>query len=240
MSSQVRLGSADVRAVLVAAGELGDCAAERSDVLALLEVVQRLVPCVAACWSRLEFDPTHPKGRTSLGYACTRAEDSSLDEAFDAHYAEHPLCGPGVPLGVSMSDLLTTLQWHRSGLYRDCFRLDGIEHEVSVALSHTAMQRHVLLLDRGPGRDFDDRDKLVLHLLRPHLDAAFRRFVASPVLTPREREILRLVREGCGNREIAAELDMSPATVRTHLANVFSRLGVHTRTAAVAVAGDLI
>jgi len=241
MSSQVRLGSADLRAVFIAAGELGDCASARLDVLGLLHAVRRLVPCLAVCWSRLQFDPAHPNSRVQLDYACTVMEDPSLDEAFEAHYAEHPICcRRDLPPVVSISDVLTPLQWHRTGYYRDCFRPSGFEHEVRVELSHPAMQTHVVLLDREPGRGFDDRDKLVLRLLRPHLDAAFRRFVAAPVLTPKEREILRLVREGNSNREIAAELHISPATVRTHLANVFTRLGVHSRTAAVAVAGDLV
>jgi DNA-binding CsgD family transcriptional regulator len=53
-------------------------------------------------------------------------------------------------------------------------------------------------------------------------------------LTTREREILDLVGEGKTNAEIAAQLWLSPGTVRRHLENVFAKLGVHTRTAAVA------
>jgi DNA-binding CsgD family transcriptional regulator len=55
-----------------------------------------------------------------------------------------------------------------------------------------------------------------------------------PRLTPREREILDLVAEGKTNAEIAERLWVSPGTVRSHLENVFAKLGVHTRTAAVA------
>jgi DNA-binding CsgD family transcriptional regulator len=55
-----------------------------------------------------------------------------------------------------------------------------------------------------------------------------------PRLTPREREILDLVAEGRTNPEIAERLWVSPLTVRTHLENVYAKLGVHTRTAAVA------
>ena len=53
-------------------------------------------------------------------------------------------------------------------------------------------------------------------------------------LTAREREILVLVMGGYRNREIAEILWITPATVRKHLENVFAKLGVHTRTAAVA------
>src|SRR5262249_49031914 len=53
-------------------------------------------------------------------------------------------------------------------------------------------------------------------------------------LTAREQEILDLVAEGRTNAEIAAALWISPGTVRRHLENTYAKLGVHTRTAAVA------
>jgi DNA-binding NarL/FixJ family response regulator len=55
-----------------------------------------------------------------------------------------------------------------------------------------------------------------------------------PRLTAREREILDLVAEGRTNAEIAERLWLSLGTVRKHLNNVYSKLGVHTRTAAAA------
>ena len=56
----------------------------------------------------------------------------------------------------------------------------------------------------------------------------------GPRLTPRESEILELVGEGMTNAEVAKTLWLSPGTVRRHLENAFEKLGVHTRTAAVA------
>jgi DNA-binding CsgD family transcriptional regulator len=61
-------------------------------------------------------------------------------------------------------------------------------------------------------------------------------------LTDREREILALVANGGTYRDIAAALDISIYTVKTHLQGVFRRLHVHTRTHAVVEAlrsGDL-
>jgi DNA-binding CsgD family transcriptional regulator len=58
---------------------------------------------------------------------------------------------------------------------------------------------------------------------------------SMPRLTEREREILDLVAEGGANAEIAERLWLSLGTVRKHLNNVYSKLGVHTRTAAAAV-----
>lgn len=57
-------------------------------------------------------------------------------------------------------------------------------------------------------------------------------------LTPREIEILHLLARGVGNAEIARELFISQATVKTHLGHIYAKLGVDTRTAAVNVATE--
>lgn len=55
-------------------------------------------------------------------------------------------------------------------------------------------------------------------------------------LSPREVEILQLVARGLSNHQISTELYLSPATVKSHLAHVYTKLGVGSRTAAVAAA----
>jgi DNA-binding CsgD family transcriptional regulator len=62
--------------------------------------------------------------------------------------------------------------------------------------------------------------------------------VSDGVLTQREHQVVLLVAEGLTNAEIAQKLWISPGTVRRHLENVFAKLGVHTRTAAVARVRD--
>jgi len=56
-------------------------------------------------------------------------------------------------------------------------------------------------------------------------------------LTPREREVLGLVREGMASKEIARKLGISSATVRCHVQNVLTKLGVYSRLQAAALAG---
>lgn len=51
-------------------------------------------------------------------------------------------------------------------------------------------------------------------------------------LTRREEEVLRLVAEGLGNKQIARKLGISEKTVKTHLTNLFQRIGVSDRTQA--------
>ena len=86
----------------------------------------------------------------------------------------------------------------------------------------------------------------VLEALRPYLGARHALWAArhGPVveppaagpdpLTAREREIVALLRAGLTNAEIALRLSIAPGTVRRHLENVYGKLGVHTRTAALA------
>ena len=55
-------------------------------------------------------------------------------------------------------------------------------------------------------------------------------------LTPREMATLRLLADGRANKEIASALDISERTVKTHLAHLFEKLGVTSRTEAIKVA----
>ena len=59
---------------------------------------------------------------------------------------------------------------------------------------------------------------------------------AAHGLSPREREVLGLVASGATNREIAAALYLSEKTVARHLSNIFTKLGVSSRSAATAYA----
>lgn len=69
----------------------------------------------------------------------------------------------------------------------------------------------------------------------PPIPAA-RRFPKAEdnILSPREMEVLRLMAEGLSSREIGERLFISPRTATTHVANIFSKLGVESRASAVA------
>ncbi len=69
--------------------------------------------------------------------------------------------------------------------------------------------------------------ELILHAQEPRL---------GDDLTPREREVLALMVEGCSNPEIAEKLCISRSTARAHVSNILSKLGVAKRAEAVSVA----
>jgi DNA-binding CsgD family transcriptional regulator len=145
-----------------------------------------------------------------------------------------------VPL--KLSDFLTRVELRRNPFYNEFLRPRGIEFQMKVWLPAPPEVVRAFFFQRNAGRpDLDERDRAVLTLLRPHLGSIRERWERRhrpPLLTAREINVLELVAEGLTNAEVGARLVISPTTVRTHLENVFDKLGVHTRTAAVAWLND--
>jgi DNA-binding CsgD family transcriptional regulator len=174
------------------------------------------------------------------------SEDS--DRAYWQHYRDSQFDSYPIHTGdlrgvIKISDFYSARQWHSTVMYTDFDRLMGIEHCLMLCLPEAPPRtagpgRHVrLTLDRRSGPDFSERDRAVLTLLRPHLHQAYldaeRRRHPVPRITPRQRELLRLVAAGHTNTQIARHLGISEGTVRTHLENIYERLRVSSRTAAV-------
>lgn len=63
--------------------------------------------------------------------------------------------------------------------------------------------------------------------------------VVAERLTTRQRQVLELLSEGLTVRQAASRLGLAPKTVETHVANLYARLGVRTRTQAVSMAATL-
>jgi DNA-binding CsgD family transcriptional regulator len=195
-----------------------------------------------------------PERRTVLSFAEIDADwciglrqywTDELDEVCRLH-VEREEAVPPVPayLGrpVRLSDVLTRRDQRRRELWASVERVMGTE-DVAVlwlpAPDEGLFRRISFGSERRGG--ISDRDVLLLGLLAPHLAQLYRRAAVRRAtaawpggLTPREREVLRLVAQGRTNREVARSLWISPATVRRHLENAFEKLGVRTRAGAVA------
>jgi len=134
-------------------------------------------------------------------------------------------------------DFYSARQWHSTAMYCEHFRPWGYEHEITLCLPAGHLRPVRLIFWRGPGPDFSERDRALLALLRPHLHQAYldaepRRHPVPP-LTPRHWDLLKLVAAGHTNAQIARRLGISEGTVGTHLENIYTRLNVSSRTAAV-------
>jgi DNA-binding NarL/FixJ family response regulator len=81
----------------------------------------------------------------------------------------------------------------------------------------------------------EDGTYLPSELMEPLIAGVTGRAGPTGKLSPRERQVLQLVADGYENKQIAAELELSEATVKTYLRGVFERLEVSSRAEAVAV-----
>jgi DNA-binding NarL/FixJ family response regulator len=128
-------------------------------------------------------------------------------------------------------------------MYSDVYRPQGLDQGLQLCLPESPGptlgpgRTARLIFARGPGPDFSERDRALLVLLRPHLHQAYLDAERSrhpiPQLTPRQKDLLHLVAAGHTNSQVARRLGLSEGTVRTHLENIYIRLHVSSRTAAV-------
>jgi DNA-binding CsgD family transcriptional regulator len=174
--------------------------------------------------------------------------DESLELAHWLHYWDSQPCSYPDRTGdlrsvLTIADFYSDRQWRSTGMCADVYQPQGIRYELQLCLPEApgparGPGRTVrLYLFRSTGPDFSERDRALLTLIRPHLhqaylDAERRRAQASP-LTARQTGLLRLVADGHTNAQVARRLGLSEGTVRTHLENIYGRLQVTSRTAAV-------
>lgn len=149
-----------------------------------------------------------------------------------------------------LSDVVAWRRYRESPIYREYFAANGVGYMLDLGLpASRGWQRTLLFCKATNERDFSESDRDVLEMLRPHLRArearaALQRRLLDEALadgdssdpdaslTLREREIVFLAAQGKTNAHIAAELWITPGTVKKHLENVYVKLGVSNRAAA--------
>lgn len=158
----------------------------------------------------------------------------------------------------TVSDFLTRAEWHRTDLYAEGFgqveQEDGMvldmdlrkDCRLSLITSRsrrgfTAAERGMMGLLEGHVRQVFDRLRLQDRLARSLVvsEPAESNKHNSPTLFPistREREVLKWLGEGKSNAEIAFLLEISKGTVKKHLENIYTKLGVENRHAAALLA----
>jgi DNA-binding CsgD family transcriptional regulator len=160
------------------------------------------------------------------------AEDRA---AFDRHFHQHPLVrfhayqGGRVPQRIS--DSVPFEQFRRTALYNDYYRRIRIDHAIALPIYVRDGLLVSFVLNRTR-RDFTDRERALLDVLKPHLARIYHRINTVGQLTRREAEVLRWVSAGKSDAQIGAILRISARTVQKHLQNIYDKLGVESRTAA--------
>lgn len=197
--------------------------------------VERLPTLVASEFTTLSICHLASGKREVFGLpvGALSAEDRA---AFDRHFHEHPLVrfhayqGGRVPQRIS--DSVPFEQFRRTALYNDYYRRIRIDHAIALPIYVRDGLLVSFVLNRTR-RDFTDRERALLEVLRPHLARIYQRINTVGQLTAREAEVLRWVAAGKSDAQIGAILRISARTVQKHLQNVYSKLGVEGRTAAV-------
>ena len=255
MSTPVRASDRDLRAMAAIVSEdRPDLPAGEGLPLSLLADLMGQIPNDGISFER--YDSVRQRGWClqaipALSDDELKASENRSPEDLARDWARHLNClSCGYPERtgdlrsvVKDSDFYSARQWHSTSAYNEMFRPQGVEHQLIVCLpdpadlSAGAGRTVRLYFWREPGPDFTERDRAVLTLLRPHLyqaclDAEQRRHPV-PRLTPRQNDLLRLLAAGHTNTQIARRLGISEGTVRTHLENIYDKLHVSSRAAAV-------
>ena len=142
---------------------------------------------------------------------------------------------------LKLSDFLTRRERRKLDFYWYVWKPLGIDDSLRVWLPAPAGRARLIHLERGK-RDFTERDRSILELLSPTLiriqitayARRHKREASVPRLTKRAQEIPGWIARGKTSREIASILVVSPYTVRKHVEHILEKLGVSTRSAAVA------
>jgi DNA-binding CsgD family transcriptional regulator len=240
------LSRADLESVLSFVGEAAEYEGPEPLPAHLLDSLKRLIPADGVCYQE---SGTASK---TLNFSVEAPEvpiDASSWELLGSLKVHDPICvGRSQRRVVKLTDFLSVRALRRNPFWAEALRVQhpwGVPYQLRLWLDGPRDAVHVLGFARGK-RDFSERDRAVTTLLRPHLnrlraniDLRQRAVLDAPdglALTSRELEVMRWVARGKTNAEIAALLYISPGTVCRHIENTFAKLGVHTRTAAVAKA----
>ncbi len=95
----------------------------------------------------------------------------------------------------------------------------------------------VIQLIQGGGAYLDPQvARAVARMLKPTISAISQPQMSFPILSNREREILKLIAQGCSNQEIAHQLYLSLGTVKSYVRMILNKLSVDDRVQAAAIA----
>ncbi|SET88080.1 helix-turn-helix transcriptional regulator [Variovorax sp. OV084] len=143
-----------------------------------------------------------------------------------------------------VTEVMPQRELMRTAFFNDFLARDGLHWGMNLHAFEGERALGDLRIWRRKGRsDFGDHEKALLDLIEPAFAGALQRAqrVAAPpsgsreaawaLLSVREQEVARCVREGLTDKEIARRLAVGVPTVRTYLRRIFDKLGIERRSA---------
>lgn len=115
----------------------------------------------------------------------------------------------------------------------DDYIFSGIEAGARAYLLKDAPREDLFKAIRAVSRGESLIQPVVASKLLDRFSQLSRRTPSGEELSERELEVLCLMAKGAANKEISAELNIAQSTVKTHITNIFQKLGVNDRTEAV-------
>jgi DNA-binding CsgD family transcriptional regulator len=192
----------------------------------LLGELGRLVPADSVTYN--ELDRVRQRDLFIVSWPDGDDDDELEDElVWRVCLEEHPVCArhkEGHFGAMKLSDFLTRRELHHSWVYNNWFKPLGSEYELVVAIPSPWWHTKTFLFDRAGGRDFTERDRLVLNRLQPHLaalwqEARTRRLLKAALASidhASERDPRGVILVGAG-----AEVEFASAPARRLLREFF-------------------
>ena len=172
--------------------------------------------------------------------------DKQTEEVYQNKYSGmdpiHPSRFENTDITVICSDtLMSNNEWRNSDFYKEFMAPRHYDHDADVFFRSGGKIIAVLSILRddniGP---FDNRDLDLLRCLQPFMEYTLnniylpqrfteREYLSEKfTLTDRELDVVEIVMSGVDTKTLARELNLSIATVKTHLQHIFEKLGVHS------------
>jgi DNA-binding CsgD family transcriptional regulator len=207
----------------------------------------KLIPNEHFCLPSYSIDPMTRSAKLIDYIESGVSAPAEIIPQWEAHFWEHPFTKyfsqGGTSTALILADFLTCTQLRNSSLWDLVCRVLQYNRLICLPVAWTAGMAAIGLGRRG--RHFTERDRLILNLLRPHFNRAYKNaesttarrngdgpFLSEHGLLPREREVAHWIAQGKSNVEIAMILQVSPRTVEKHMERILAKLKVENRTTA--------
>ncbi len=141
---------------------------------------------------------------------------------------------------VAVREVMPYKYLEKTEFFNDFLQKDGLTFGINLFVySGEKLLFDFRLWRSKKQKDFEDSKLKMLDSLMPALQSipqsSTHQVKVVPNFTPRESQVIGLLRNGMCDKSMAKTLDISVTTIRTHVRNIYERTGVHSRTELISV-----